>query len=395
LDLVESLPNREGTIVTPGLPQIFQQASQMRDEIHTHVRDAAKASEHTRQLQARIKSLEEQLEQATELAIEAQEAVEFVANSEKGSTQPESVDDADALRKAKVTLRLQDAKIHGLEAMARKASAKCEALEREKAEWLRERAEMTKRVAEMEARMLESVADAKGESERQGANSTNQEHGSTEPTLTVEEHAYSGESAERALASTPATTTSAAMTPISTQSRSWASSPLSVDTSNMSFKGSRKLSPEGDSMPARYNPPAVPSRSKAAWTRGSFSDIVGKGHATAPVPVSDAPCTAEQASTPEVLSDMCRQINGARQLSDKLKASIDLIRKRPTATSNTTSSPMLSSVHEYEGNSVNPGAPTNTLTGVSSSRALPKAPQYPKVGAGVVFQDGNKLLVNF
>src|SRR6056300_1742448 len=99
----------------------------------------------------------------------------------------------------------------------------------------------------------------------------------------------------------------------------------------MRFKGSRNLSPEGDSMPARYNPPAVPSSSKAAWTRGSFSDIVGKGHATAPVPVSDAPCTAEQASTPELLSDMCRQINGARQLSDKLKASIDLIRKRPAA----------------------------------------------------------------
>jgi hypothetical protein len=367
----------------------------MRDEIQTHVRDAAKNCEHTRQLQARIKSLEEQLEQATEVAIEAQEAVEFVANSEKGSVQLESVDDADALRKAKLTLRLQDAKIHGLEAMARKASARCEALERERAEWLRERAEMTRRMSEMEAKMWENAADATGERERHGATSTKQQHGSTGPTLTVEERAYSGESAERAMASTPATTTSAAMTPISAQYRSWASSPLSVDTSDMSFRGSRNLSSEGDSMPARCNPPVAPSSSKAAWTRGSLSEIVGKGHATAPVPLSDAPSTAEKASTPELLSDMCRQINGARQLSDKLKASIDLIRKRPTATSNTTSSPMLSSVHEYEGNSVNPGAPTNTLTGVSSSRALPKAPQYPKVGAGVVFQDGNKLLVNF
>lgn len=366
----------------------------MREELQIHVRDAARASEQTRQLQARVKSLEEQLEQATELVIEAHEAVEFVARSENGPGQPQSDDDADVLRKAKVTLRLQDAKIHGLEAMARKTSAKCEALERERAEWFRERAELMRRMSEMEAQRSKHPVVVASEREREGATSKMQQHRSTGPTLLVGEHAYSGESAERTQIPSPETTRSSAITPMATLAQSWASSPLSIDSGETGFKGGKNFPTEVNSMPTRCNPPTTPSTSKVSWTRGSLSDIVGKGYTTAQVPVCDAASTAEKASSPELLlSDMCKQVNGTRQLSDKLKASLDMIRRRPAASSSTAFSPIFSSAHEKEGNSVNP-MPAHNLTGMPGSTVQREAAEK-NVGNGILFHEGDKLLVHF
>lgn len=353
---------RQDSNISLGLPSVFQQLQQTRLVLQEREREALESRDQKRRLEARVQALSEQLEQAVELAKEAQEVIDFVSseNSQVHAAGNAALghEDMEALRGARKALRLTEARMHGLEAMAKRSSAKCEMFQRERAEWTRERAKLERRLAEAETEREKLAAAAENRPSAGEGDDTKRpfvvvgcqdidafckvQHLSSTPgaasTAPTPPQSFAGSHAvdlDDAFCNMPGSTLSTSLAipdyceigGASSFNIGMKSSPASVGaaspaSSDWADRGRESHLPMWSN--ASKSPSTTGPFSNSKWKRGSLSDIVGQSKVLA----QDAAAqNNDSAPRGTLLTDLVKQAHCHQHMSNKLQAGLDKIRE--------------------------------------------------------------------